>query len=143
MHLPAFTHAGGIVLREDPDGVRVLAVRPSAPDGDVWVLPKGHIAPGEEPAAAATREVVEEAGVVGAATSYVGYVGYRAGGEEVVCARYARTPGAEGAPEEERERAWLDVEGLERAVPFPDTVALVEEAVRLRGLRRARPRRAP
>ncbi|MEM1448651.1 MAG: NUDIX hydrolase [Planctomycetota bacterium] len=143
MHLPAFTHAGGIVLRETPDGVRVLAVRPSTPDGDVWVLPKGHIEPGEDAVEAAKREVVEEAGVVGADPTFVGYVAYRAGDEDVVCALYAMTPEGEVAAEEDRERAWLDIASLERAMPFPDTVALVEAAVRARDVRRAPPRRVP
>ena len=37
----------------------------SSSDGANWVLPKGHIDPGETPEIAALRELAEEAGVVG------------------------------------------------------------------------------
>ena len=37
----------------------------SSSDGANWVLPKGHIDPGETPEMAALRELAEEAGVVG------------------------------------------------------------------------------
>jgi 8-oxo-dGTP pyrophosphatase MutT (NUDIX family) len=38
----------------------------SSSDGANWVLPKGHIDPGETPQIAALRELKEEAGVTGA-----------------------------------------------------------------------------
>jgi 8-oxo-dGTP pyrophosphatase MutT (NUDIX family) len=57
------THAGGVVFRPQDDGNLFLVV--SSSDGRNWVLPKGHIEPGETSAAAALREVAEEAGVIG------------------------------------------------------------------------------
>nr|AIA12282.1 NUDIX domain protein [uncultured bacterium] len=57
------THAGGVVFRSDHDDFLYLVV--SSSDGLNWVLPKGHIEPGESPEAAAVREIAEEAGVVG------------------------------------------------------------------------------
>lgn len=55
------TAAGGIVIRADADGHRVLVVH--RPHYDDWSLPKGKLDPGETPAMAAVREVYEETGV--------------------------------------------------------------------------------
>ncbi|MEM6673347.1 MAG: NUDIX domain-containing protein [Planctomycetota bacterium] len=134
MHLPTFTHAGGIVLRRDGDAVRVLAVRPSAPPPasdpqDVWVLPKGHIESGEEPLDAALREVREESGVVGSDPAYLGYAAYRARGRDVVCAFYAMSAESEGEADEARDKAWLTAPELRAAMPYPDTVRLVDLAI--------------
>jgi ADP-ribose pyrophosphatase YjhB (NUDIX family) len=41
----------------------LAAIRPAGKPPGVWALPKGLIADGEEPAAAAQREVTEETGV--------------------------------------------------------------------------------
>src|SRR4030095_8373960 len=57
------THAGAVVFRQRNDQVLYLVV--SSSDGLNWVLPKGHIDPGETPRVAAVRELEEEAGVVG------------------------------------------------------------------------------
>jgi predicted NUDIX family NTP pyrophosphohydrolase len=60
--------AGILVYRRAPDGVRVLLVHPGGPlwrnkDLGAWSIPKGEIAVGEEPQAAALREFAEETGV--------------------------------------------------------------------------------
>ncbi len=47
--------AGAVVL----DGPRCLVIR----RGREWVLPKGHVEPGERPEEAARREVLEETGI--------------------------------------------------------------------------------
>ena len=57
------THAGAVVYRRRNAQVLYLVV--SSSDGLNWVLPKGHIDPGETPEIAALRELEEEAGVVG------------------------------------------------------------------------------
>jgi predicted NUDIX family NTP pyrophosphohydrolase len=59
--------AGLLLFREAPDGVRVLLAHPGGPywakkDDGVWTIPKGEIADGEEPLAAARREFEEEMG---------------------------------------------------------------------------------
>jgi 8-oxo-dGTP pyrophosphatase MutT (NUDIX family) len=56
------THAGGVVYRL-LDSKHELLVVTTRIDRSVWVLPKGHIEPGESPDATAVREVYEEAGV--------------------------------------------------------------------------------
>ena len=55
--------AGGVVVRALPDAAapEVLVVHRVAHDD--WSLPKGHLDPGEDDAAAAVREVLEETGV--------------------------------------------------------------------------------
>ncbi len=57
------THAGTVVFRESDAEILYLVV--SSSDGLNWVLPKGHIDPGETPQLAALRELEEEAGTVG------------------------------------------------------------------------------
>jgi len=55
------TSAGGVVLRKD-DG-RLLVALITELDHPHYVLPKGHVEPGESLEAAARREVGEEAGL--------------------------------------------------------------------------------
>src|SRR6267143_398808 len=55
------TSAGGVVFRRGPNGEpRFLLIRDSYRN---WGFPKGHLEPGEPPAAAARREVAEETGL--------------------------------------------------------------------------------
>ena len=60
------THAGGVVYRKikdatgkAEDATRYLVIQ-ARRNEDEWVLPKGHIKPGEDPCATAVREVEEE-----------------------------------------------------------------------------------
>jgi 8-oxo-dGTP pyrophosphatase MutT (NUDIX family) len=57
------SHAGAVVYR-DMDGERRYLVVTSS-TGSHWVLPKGHLDPGELPEQAALRELREETGVIG------------------------------------------------------------------------------
>jgi 8-oxo-dGTP pyrophosphatase MutT (NUDIX family) len=57
------THAGTVVFRKRDSQIHYLVV--SSSDGINWVVPKGHIDPGETPEIAALRELAEEAGVLG------------------------------------------------------------------------------
>ena len=59
--------AGILLYRTRGSGLEVLLVHPGGPfwarkDDGAWTIPKGLIAPGEEPAAAALREFGEETG---------------------------------------------------------------------------------
>jgi 8-oxo-dGTP pyrophosphatase MutT (NUDIX family) len=56
--------AGGVVVRGE-EVVVIVPTRRAADGSRVLALPKGHVDPGETPVEAATREVREEAGVVG------------------------------------------------------------------------------
>lgn len=66
--------AGGVVVRRLRGGWYVAAIRPGGKD--VWALPKGLIARGEDPAATAAREVAEETGVEGRLLGKLGDVRY-------------------------------------------------------------------
>jgi 8-oxo-dGTP pyrophosphatase MutT (NUDIX family) len=57
----ALTHAGGVIYRSRDNAVEYLLVQ-ARKDPSQWVLPKGHIEPGEDPREAAVREVKEETG---------------------------------------------------------------------------------
>jgi predicted NUDIX family NTP pyrophosphohydrolase len=60
--------SAGILLFRQGDGVtEVLLIRPGGPywrnkDAGAWMIPKGMVEPGEEPAEAALREFEEETG---------------------------------------------------------------------------------
>jgi 8-oxo-dGTP diphosphatase len=54
--------AGGVVLRDGPNGAEALLVH--RPRYDDWSLPKGKLLEGESDEAAALREVEEETGLV-------------------------------------------------------------------------------
>ena len=66
--------AGGVVVRRLRGGWYVAAIRPGGKD--VWALPKGLIARGEDAAATAAREVAEETGVEGRLLGKLGDVRY-------------------------------------------------------------------
>ena len=59
--------AGILLHRGSGDALEVLLVHPGGPywrnkDAGAWMIPKGVVEPGEEPAAAALREFAEELG---------------------------------------------------------------------------------
>jgi predicted NUDIX family NTP pyrophosphohydrolase len=85
----ATKHSAGILLyRRAAEGIELLLVHPGGPfwakkDDGAWSIPKGEVEPGEEPLAAAIREVGEELGpaaeVDAAALVELGSVRQRAG----------------------------------------------------------------
>ncbi len=68
--------AGGVVVRKLRGGWHLAAIHPRGRKPGVWALPKGNIAPGEDPAATAVREVEEETGIEGTVVSKLGDVKY-------------------------------------------------------------------
>jgi 8-oxo-dGTP pyrophosphatase MutT (NUDIX family) len=68
--------AGGVLVRRLKGGWHVAAIRPGGKRPGVWALPKGLIGPGEQPAAAALREVEEETGARGRLVKKLGDVRY-------------------------------------------------------------------
>lgn len=109
------THAGGIVYRRRGERIEVLLVR-ARPHPHHWVLPKGHIDPGETPEACARREIQEEAGVDATLEILLGNDQYVAPRGEVVVAFYLLQYARDVTPMETRETRWLS---------FDDAVALL------------------
>ena len=54
------TSAGGVIVRCEADGARILLIHDRHGN---WGFPKGHVERGEDPGAAARREIAEEAGL--------------------------------------------------------------------------------
>ena len=68
--------SGGVLVRRLRGRWVMAAIRPAGKREGVWALPKGLIGPGEEPAAAALREVEEETGARGRLGRKLGDVRY-------------------------------------------------------------------
>lgn len=102
--------AGGIVFRSGRSGVRILVVS-ARRNTSRWVLPKGSVKRGEDPADAALREVLEEAGVRGRVVGPAGEAEYDTEDGRVrihyFLIRFTREDESAG---EEREVRWCAME---------------------------------
>lgn len=121
------THAGGVVFRRTPAGIEYLLVT-SRRQPDEWVLPKGHIEPGEAPEQAAVREVMEEAGVHATIRLLLGCLDFAIGRPQVRVAFYLMDLKDELAPGEGRKRIWMKLDQVLRAIPFRDTREMIAQA---------------
>jgi predicted NUDIX family NTP pyrophosphohydrolase len=68
MHRPTAISAGLLLFRRTHGELEVFLVHPGGPfwknrDAGAWSIPKGLVDPGEEPLAAACRELTEETGI--------------------------------------------------------------------------------
>ncbi len=114
-----FTHAGGIVFRSD-DGVCRYLIVSAKKNPDHWVLPKGHIAPGETPEQAAKREVLEETGVEAEIIQFVGTSEFEASGEAVTVKFYLLEYVAQKGKGESRQKRWCTFEEGLKILTFED-----------------------
>ena len=94
----------------------------------VWVLPKGHIEPGETPEAAAVREVEEEAGVRAAVVARAGESVYAVDGQPVSVIFFLMRYQGEASHQEDRACAWRQFEDALRLLRFDDTRRVLTEA---------------
>jgi 8-oxo-dGTP pyrophosphatase MutT (NUDIX family) len=68
--------AGGVLVRRLKGEWVLAAIRPAGKKPGLWALPKGNIAPGEDPGETALREVHEETGAQGRLVEKLGDVRY-------------------------------------------------------------------
>jgi ADP-ribose pyrophosphatase YjhB (NUDIX family) len=127
------THAGAVVFR--PSDSLYLVV--SSSDGANWVLPKGHIEPGESPEATAVRELKEEAGVMGEILDHLSVQDFKRADKEVTIQYFlVRSVGSTEAADK-RTLRWEDEQAAVRLLTFAEArVALLEGAAVLRRLGR-------
>jgi 8-oxo-dGTP pyrophosphatase MutT (NUDIX family) len=129
--MSALTHAGGIVKRDAPKGPQYLMVR-ARKNPMEWVLPRGHIEPGETPEQVAVREVREESGVEATIVAPLGMMEYDYRGEHcrvgIFLMRFVR----EGPSEEGRTIAWHGIESALVSSPFADVHKLLMRAHAMR-----------
>lgn len=111
--------AGAIAVRVRPHGPEVLIVRARRNPSD-WIFPKGHIEPGEDAAAAAVRELLEEGGVIGRATDLVGTSQITAGERRVSVSYYLVRYESDGRATEQREKAWVSFAEARKRLTFED-----------------------
>jgi len=128
--MPPYTHAGGIVYRTQADQIYYLVVQ-AKPNPEHWVIPKGHIEPGETPEAAARREIREEAGVVAEIVAPLGDLNFTHQGETILTRVFLLKFLQDAEPLEQRACRWEPFAAAEALLTFADTRALLEEAHRL------------
>jgi len=121
------SRAGGVVWRKVNNQVEYLLVRATRAPNE-WVLPKGHIEPGETMQEAAVREVHEETGVRARIGPPLDVMRYTVADEPVTVQFYLMRSLKEGKAGEKREHKWFPLhEALQKAT-HPQTQRLLELA---------------
>lgn len=123
------THAGGVVYRFKDKSVEFLLVQASK-DRSQWVLPKGHIEPGEDTRVTAVREVKEETGHWARVVRWLedSPLGNEPNAPMVRWFLMELAEESEEWPEENRKREWLALAEARQKNIFRETAALLERA---------------
>ena len=127
LHRPdGLTHAGGVVFRKNGIVEEVLLVQASR-NRNEWVLPKGHIEPGENPKETAVREVKEETGHWAKVVRWIDDVPLGADAHSAVVRDYCMelVQPVEKWPAENRGQQWLTLEKAETTATFRETQDLL------------------
>ena len=122
-----YSHAGGVVARTIDGERKYLLVEASRRPGQ-WVLPKGHIEPGETPEEAAVREVEEEAGVRAVVVARAGENEYAVDKEPVRVVFFLMRYLGEASRQEDRDVAWRRYDEALRLLRFDDTRRVLTQA---------------
>lgn len=121
------THAGGVVVRTDGVVPRYLLVS-ARRNPDEWVLPKGHIEPGETVEQTAAREVLEEAGVVARVSTRLDVLEFTNWKGLVRAQFFLMRFERDGESAEHRKCAWLSADKAIEALRLPDLRQLIVQA---------------
>ena len=124
---PSYSHAGGVVARIVNGESEYLLVEASRVRA-LWVLPKGHIEPGETPEAAAVREVEEEGGVRATIVAPAGDSEYTANGRPVRTIFYLMRYEADVSTDEARGRGWHRYDAALARLPFENLRRVLMQA---------------
>ena len=122
-----YSHAGGVVARTVDGEREYLLVEPRRNPGG-WVLPKGHIEPGETPEMTAVREVEEETGVRAAVIAQAGESSYAVYGQPVHVIFFLMRYQEEVSRHTDRLRAWRRYEEALRMLSFDDARGVLTQA---------------
>ena len=122
-----FTHAGGIVFRYDGDEPRYLVIT-AKKNPHHWVLPKGHIDPGETLAEAALREVLEETGVKARIMKPLGVSRIQTASASILMLFYLMEYLGEIGKKENRQLRWCPYDEGMRLLSFQNARNLLTKA---------------
>jgi 8-oxo-dGTP diphosphatase len=122
--------AGGVVYRSN-NGVIEYVLVESSRKPNVWVLPKGHIEEGEDAAAAAAREVHEEAGVIGRVRDELREISYEVDAKPVEVRYYLIELIDQVEPPEPRRQQWLPFDAALKLASHDQTRMLLRMANQL------------
>ena len=125
--MSSYSHAGGVVVRISNGEREYLLVEANKRPG-LWVLPKGHIEPGETAEAAAVREVEEEAGVRAAIIAPAGVSEYRVDERPVRTMFFLMRYEAEVPRTEERGLAWRSYDDALSLLTFDNLRRVLTQA---------------
>ena len=123
------THAGGVVVRHRSDGLPEILLVTSRRHRDHWVLPKGHVDPGEVPEASAVREVREESGVIADVVAQLDDIEIDVEGEPQRIRWFLMEARGQLEEHELREVVWLDAPAALDRLTFADTRTVAEHAL--------------
>jgi 8-oxo-dGTP pyrophosphatase MutT (NUDIX family) len=123
------THAGAVVYRGQTASPEFLLVGAKGNRFE-WVLPKGHIEPGEDSRSAARREVLEETGITAeiVGSDEVGRVGYSARGEAVRVVYYLARSVFDSPAPEDRGKAWMPADRAEASLVHEEARSMLRRA---------------
>jgi ADP-ribose pyrophosphatase YjhB (NUDIX family) len=124
------THGGGVVFKLTAAGPRYLLVEASGARSR-WVLPKGRVESGETAAAAARREVSEEAGVRARPIRRLGPVKQTKAGERISIVYFLMAYAGRATPLEKRRIRWLTVREALEALDLGKSRRVLRSADRL------------